>query len=259
MKSIVDEVSVDLLVDYLLTLQAGADFIVTPQVHFCVNLLLLGYLCHLGKNCAAINLLWAGTMADLGVYHFHLSLHFHTPHCLSLPPSIHWLSSPLPPSATSMAGNPFRATFIWSSIISNLNSRVEVKRRRHNLKSYPDCFLGSEAVDVVLAHITLSRFFGDEEVPRYKAVRLCQALMDSRAFEPVGIKVFGKEKKTATFEDSSCSLYKFLSPANVSPSSLTNTNSYSTSTIESGYDSPVMNRNKNSPSRERYRLMSQHL
>ncbi|KAI4830391.1 hypothetical protein KUCAC02_002022 [Chaenocephalus aceratus] len=155
-----------------------------------------------------------------------------------------------------MAGNPFRATFIWSSIISNLNSRVEVKRRRHNLKSYPDCFLGSEAVDVVLAHITLSRFFGDEEVPRYKAVRLCQALMDSRAFEPVGIKVFGKEKKTATFEDSSCSLYKFLSPANVSPSSLTNTNSYSTSTIESGYDSPVMNRNKNSPSRERLEAQS---
>ncbi|KAL3065354.1 hypothetical protein OYC64_015514 [Pagothenia borchgrevinki] len=159
-------------------------------------------------------------------------------------------------TATSMAGNPFRATFIWSSIISNLNSRVEVKRRRHNLKSYPDCFLGSEAVDVVLAHITLSRFFGDEEVPRYKAVRLCQALMDSRAFEPVGIKVFGKEKKTATFEDSSCSLYRFLSPANVSPSSLTNTNSYSTSTIESGYDSPGMNRNKNSPSRERLEVQS---
>ncbi|XP_026233893.1 DEP domain-containing protein 7 [Anabas testudineus] len=144
-----------------------------------------------------------------------------------------------------MAGKPFRATYIWSSIVSNLHTHVEVKRRRHNLKSYHDCFLGSEAVDVVLAHITLNRFFGDQAVPRYKAVRLCQALMDSRVFEPVGIKVFGKEKKRARFEDSSCSLYRFLSSATSPSSSLANTNSHSTSTIESGYDSPSINRNKN--------------
>lgn len=162
-----------------------------------------------------------------------------------------------PSLGQGMAGKPFRATYIWGSIISNLHTHVEVKRRRHNLKSYHDCFLGSEAVDVVLAHITLNHFFGDDAVPRYKAVRLCQALMDSRVFEPVGIKVFGKEKKRATFEDSSCSLYRFLSPA-TSPSPLNNTKSHSTSTIESGYDSPSMNRNKNnySPSHERYRLMS---
>ncbi|XP_036952731.1 DEP domain-containing protein 7 isoform X2 [Acanthopagrus latus] len=159
-----------------------------------------------------------------------------------------------------MAGKPFRATYIWGSIISNLHTRVEVKRRRHNLKSYHDCFLGSEAVDVVLAHITLNRFFGDEAVPRYKAIRLCQALMDSRVFEPVGVKVFGKEKKRATFEDSSCSLYRFLSPTTSSSSStsLNNANSYSTSTIESGYDSPSMNRNKNSysPTCERQEALS---
>ncbi|XP_028257237.1 DEP domain-containing protein 7 [Parambassis ranga] len=157
-----------------------------------------------------------------------------------------------------MAGKPFQATYIWKSIISNLRTHVEVKRRRHKLKSYHDCFLGSEAVDVVLAHITLNRFFGDEAVPRYKAVRLCQALMDSRVFEPVGNKVFGKEKKRATFEDSSCSLYRFLSSATSSSSALTNTNSHSTSTIESGYDSPSMNRNKNSysPSRERQEVLS---
>ncbi|XP_026025881.1 DEP domain-containing protein 7 [Astatotilapia calliptera] len=152
-----------------------------------------------------------------------------------------------------MAGKPFRATYIWTSIISNLHTRVEVKRRRHNLKSYHDCFLGSEAVDVVLAHITLNRFFGDEAVPRYKAVKLCQALMDSRVFEPVGIKVFGKEKKKTTFEDSSFSLYRFLSPENNSSSTLTGTNSLSTNTIESGYDSPSIERNTKgySPLRER--------
>ena len=157
-----------------------------------------------------------------------------------------------------MAGKPFRATYIWTSIISNLQTHVEVKCRRHNLKSYHDCFLGSEAVDVVLTHITLNRFFGDEAVPRYKAVRLCQALMDSRVFEPVGVKVFGKEKKRATFEDSSCSLYRFLTPATDSSAALTTTNSQSTNTIESGYDSPSVNRNKSSYalSCERYRLVS---
>ncbi|XP_034044672.1 DEP domain-containing protein 7 [Thalassophryne amazonica] len=136
-----------------------------------------------------------------------------------------------------MAGKPFRATFIWSSIISNLQANVEVKRRRHNLKSYHDCFLGSEAVDVVLAHIIQNHYCNDEEVPRYKAVRLCQALMESRVFEPVDTKVFSKEKRRATFEDSSCSLYRFLSPVSSSPA-LDNIKSQSTSTIESGYDSP---------------------
>ncbi|XP_077482031.1 DEP domain-containing protein 7 isoform X2 [Stigmatopora argus] len=144
-----------------------------------------------------------------------------------------------------MAGKPFRATQIWSSIISNLHTHVAVKRRRHNLKSHHDCFLGSEAVDAVLAHITLNRFFGDEAVPRHKAVRLCQALMDSKVFEPVAVKVFGKEKKQATFEDSSCSLYRFPNPE-TGLAHLTDTESSSTVTIESGYDSPGISRNKNS-------------
>ncbi|XP_055017041.1 DEP domain-containing protein 7 isoform X2 [Boleophthalmus pectinirostris] len=146
----------------------------------------------------------------------------------------------------AMAGKPFRATYIWGSIISNLHTHVEVKRRRHNLKSYHDCFLGSEAVDAVLTHITLMRFFGEEPVPRYKAVRLCQALMDSRVFEPVGNKVvFGKDKKQPTFEDSSCSLYRFLSPGS---SSL---NHISQEHNEGRYESPGIKWNKNSPTCER--------
>ncbi|KAK3569639.1 hypothetical protein QTP86_002666 [Hemibagrus guttatus] len=129
-----------------------------------------------------------------------------------------------------MAGKPFRATFIWSSIINNLQAQVEVKRRRHNLKSYHNCFLGSEAVDVVLAHIIQNKFCGDDEVPRFKAVRLCQALMDSRVFEAVDTKVFGKEKRHAKFEDSSCSLYRFLNT------------SAGKSTIEHTYESAGINR-----------------
>ncbi|XP_018618809.1 DEP domain-containing protein 7 [Scleropages formosus] len=125
-----------------------------------------------------------------------------------------------------MANKPFRATFIWSSIINSLHTSVEVKRRRHNLKFHNDCFLGSEAVDVILAHLIQNKFYGEAEIPRAKVVRVCQALMDRKVFEPVGTKVFGKEKKRAAFEDSSCSLYRFP-----------NTQAPSTNNHESGYHS----------------------
>ncbi|NP_001038734.1 DEP domain-containing protein 7 [Danio rerio] len=140
------------------------------------------------------------------------------------------------PPDTGMAGKPFRATYIWTNIINNLQTQVEVKRRRHNLKIYPDCFLGSEAVDVVLAHIIQSKVCGDAEVPRFKAVRLCQALMEARVFEAVDTKVFGKEKRQAKFEDSSCSLYRFLNRQTPSTSG--------SETIGSGYNTQ---RNTNSP------------
>ncbi|KAL7870779.1 hypothetical protein SRHO_G00082760 [Serrasalmus rhombeus] len=143
------------------------------------------------------------------------------------------------PPDNGMAGKPFRATFIWSSIINNLQTQVEVKRRRHNLKSYHDCFLGSEAVDVVLAHIIQNKFCGDEEVPRSKAVRLCQALMDSRVFEAVDTKVFGKEKRQGKFEDSSCSLYRFL-----------NTPVPNKDTIDTVYSPPRIQRNEASKREE---------
>ncbi|TRY53595.1 hypothetical protein DNTS_014978 [Danionella cerebrum] len=138
-----------------------------------------------------------------------------------------------------MAGKPFRATYIWTNIINNLQTQVEVKRRRHNLKIYPDCFLGSEAVDVVLAHIIQSKICGDAEVPRSKAVRLCQALMEARVFEAVDTKVFGKEKRQGKFEDSSCSLYRFINKPNP--------NTTSSETIQSGFESHSAPKNTYSP------------
>lgn len=152
-----------------------------------------------------------------------------------------------------MAGTPFRATYIWTSVISNLQLQVEVKHRRHALKLYHDCFLGSEAVDVVLTYITVNRFFGDAAVPRYKAVRFCQRLMDSKVFEPVGLKVFGKEKKKPRFEDSSCSLYRFLS-SEIPTSFATDTPSQTPGTTQVSYGSPSTNQNKNdyTQSCERY-------
>lgn len=104
---------------------------------------------------------------------------------------------------------PFRATQLWQNIIEALRSQVELRPRRQHLRIHPDCFTGSDAVDVVLSHLMQNIYFCSSEVSRLKAARLCQALMESRVFEPVGMKLFRREKEM-TFEDSSCSLYRFL-------------------------------------------------
>ncbi|KAK2892615.1 hypothetical protein Q8A67_012603 [Cirrhinus molitorella] len=104
---------------------------------------------------------------------------------------------------------PFRATQLWQNIIEALRTQVELRPRRQHLRVYHDCFTGSDAVDVVLSHLMQNIYFCSSEVSRLKAARLCQALMESRVFEPIGMKLFRREKEM-TFEDSSCSLYRFL-------------------------------------------------
>lgn len=42
---------------------------------------------------------------------------------------------------------------MWNGLILHLKSSVAVKPRRLYLKSYSDCFLGSEAVDVLEEYI----------------------------------------------------------------------------------------------------------
>uniref|UniRef100_A0A8C5QSW4 DEP domain-containing protein 7 n=1 Tax=Leptobrachium leishanense TaxID=445787 RepID=A0A8C5QSW4_9ANUR len=114
------------------------------------------------------------------------------------------------PPGPSFGQKPFKATYIWTSIIHALHTQVKVKKRRHHLKSHHDCFIGSEAVDVVFAHLVQQKYFGDAEIPRPKVVRVCQALMDCKVFESVLTTcMFGREKKRLLFEDSSCSFYRF--------------------------------------------------
>ncbi|XP_076970468.1 DEP domain-containing protein 7 [Tamandua tetradactyla] len=117
------------------------------------------------------------------------------------------------PPGFIVAQKPFGATYIWGSIINTLQTQVEVKRRRHHLKRHNDCFIGSEAVDVIFSHLIQNKYFGDVDIPRAKVVKVCQALMDYKVFEAVPTKVFGKDKKP-TFEDSSCSLYRFTTIPN---------------------------------------------
>lgn len=113
----------------------------------------------------------------------------------------------------SLAQRPFGATYVWSSIINALQTQVEVKKRRLNLKCYNNCFIGSDAVDVVYAHLLQNKFFGDVDISRTKVVRVCQALMDYKVFEAVSTRVFGKDKRSV-FEDNGCSLYRFPNTLN---------------------------------------------
>ncbi|KFV56904.1 DEP domain-containing protein 7, partial [Gavia stellata] len=105
---------------------------------------------------------------------------------------------------------PFQATQLWNSIIHALHSQVEIKRRRQHLKTYKNCFTGSNAVDVVLSHLMQSMYLSCNDISRLKGVRVCQALMDHKVFEPVGAKLYlFKNEKETEFEDTNSSLYKF--------------------------------------------------
>ncbi|XP_028306134.1 DEP domain-containing protein 4 [Gouania willdenowi] len=104
---------------------------------------------------------------------------------------------------------PFGATQLWHNIIHALHSQIQVRRCRRNLRLHSDCFTGSDAVDTVLSYLMQNVAFCTSEVSRLKAARLCQALMEANVFEPIGTKLFHRDKE-ASFEDSSCSLYRFI-------------------------------------------------
>ncbi|XP_048014898.1 DEP domain-containing protein 7 isoform X2 [Megalobrama amblycephala] len=99
---------------------------------------------------------------------------------------------------------------IWSHIITVLQAQVKVKKRRQHLKSHDNCFLGSDAVDVIQAYLTQNQVLGDALVSRAMVARLCQVLLDCKVFEAVGTKVLGKISKPGVFQDNSSSLYRFL-------------------------------------------------
>ncbi|KAM4741210.1 DEP domain-containing protein 7-like [Anableps anableps] len=99
---------------------------------------------------------------------------------------------------------------MWSSLIAHLRSKVTVKRRLVHLRFHNDCFLGAEAVDVLLEHIGNAKPFEGATVSRDKVVCVCQALLECDVFEAVGTKVFGKNKKQDAFEDSRSALYRFV-------------------------------------------------
>ncbi|XP_038152622.1 DEP domain-containing protein 7-like [Cyprinodon tularosa] len=113
------------------------------------------------------------------------------------------------PQAPIVAVKPTQASSMWSSLISHFRSNVTVKRRLVHLRSHSDCFLGSEAVDVLIEHITKAEGFEGASITREKVACVCQALMDCDVFEAVGTKVLSRKKKQDAFEDSRNALYRF--------------------------------------------------
>ncbi|XP_029009777.1 DEP domain-containing protein 7-like isoform X2 [Betta splendens] len=99
---------------------------------------------------------------------------------------------------------------LWHDLVFYLRSSVTVKDRRVHLKTYSDCFLGSEAVDVVTEHINTFKHLVGVNLSRDKVVCVCQALLDCRVFELVGTKVFGNDKKHSGFQDSKSAFYRFV-------------------------------------------------
>ncbi|XP_031731524.1 DEP domain-containing protein 7-like isoform X1 [Anarrhichthys ocellatus] len=114
------------------------------------------------------------------------------------------------PRAHGSSSRPAQSSSTWSGLISHLRSSVTVKRRRVHLKSHGDCFLGSEAVDVVAEYISCNKVFEGANVLRDKVACVCQALLDCNVFEAVGTRVFGKVKKQDVFQDSKSALYRFV-------------------------------------------------
>uniref|UniRef100_A0A8C6UT56 DEP domain-containing protein 7 n=1 Tax=Neogobius melanostomus TaxID=47308 RepID=A0A8C6UT56_9GOBI len=102
---------------------------------------------------------------------------------------------------------PVNNCLLWSSLIVYLKSTVTIKTRRVHIKAHSDCFLGSEAVDVVAEHLKLSKKFEEVNVTREKVICVCQALLDCNVFEVPGTKPLGKGKKQV-FQDSKRSLYR---------------------------------------------------
>ncbi|XP_056138349.1 DEP domain-containing protein 7-like [Lampris incognitus] len=113
------------------------------------------------------------------------------------------------PQAHGMVMKPAESTSMWSNLVSYLKSSVKVKHRRVHLKSHSDCFLGSEAVDVLADYISQIKSLEAATVSRDRVMCVCQALLDCKVFEAVGTHVFGKDKKRDVFKDSKSALYRF--------------------------------------------------
>lgn len=99
----------------------------------------------------------------------------------------------------------FKATAIWNDMVNHLRGNVVVKRRRWKMKSYEDCFQGSEAIsslqNYVKSHPDLRH-----TVSRAQLRNLCQFFMQKRILESV------EDEKLTEFEDGS-KLFRFVDVA----------------------------------------------
>ncbi|XP_062509812.1 DEP domain-containing protein 1A-like isoform X2 [Corticium candelabrum] len=98
----------------------------------------------------------------------------------------------------------FKATRLWNELVRNLREGVELKRHRWHMKTYDDCFTGSDAIECLLRHMQWTGTFG--HVTRPQAAKLCQKFLEMRVI----VDARGKQEKNE-FRDGN-HLYKFTQP-----------------------------------------------
>ena len=99
----------------------------------------------------------------------------------------------------------FKATAIWNDMVNHLRGNVVVKRRRWKMKSYDDCFQGSEAIEVLQNYVK-SHPDLRHTVSRAQLRNLCQIFVQKRILESV------EDNQRTDFEDGS-KLYRFVDVA----------------------------------------------
>ena len=57
-------------------------------------------------------------------------------------------------------------------MIHHMKTKVELKRRRHKMRYYNDCFTGTDAVDVILHYLLSDRDTFSSDLSREKAVKV---------------------------------------------------------------------------------------
>ncbi|XP_022243502.1 DEP domain-containing protein 1A-like isoform X2 [Limulus polyphemus] len=110
-------------------------------------------------------------------------------------------------SKPSLATNsaPYRATKLWNQIISDFRCGMPLKRHRHYMRIYENCFTASEAVDWLLVYLRHSPNFGPG-VTRQQTIQLLQKFLKTCVIEDVrGSKVSQKDD----FQDNG-KLYHFV-------------------------------------------------
>ncbi|CAE1324417.1 unnamed protein product [Acanthosepion pharaonis] len=122
------------------------------------------------------------------------------------------------PLRESKVYTPFRATEIWNAIVNHLKSNVEVKRRRHIMRYYNNCFTGCSAVETIYQYLVNDKETFSVNISRDNAIKVCQTMLDKKVFEPVPPPTrqsYGNTYKKPVFEDSASKLYRFSPISNV--------------------------------------------
>ncbi|XP_003738769.2 DEP domain-containing protein 1B [Galendromus occidentalis] len=105
----------------------------------------------------------------------------------------------------------FRATKVWNTIVAAIRQEMPVGKRRKGLKSFDNCFTGTEAVAWMLGYLKRNKdLLGPgQEVTREKVVLLLQKFVDQKILQDV-------RNRNVSFKDSNTQLYTF-NKENVAP------------------------------------------